>query len=253
MMVSIIIPVYNAEKYIETTLEMVFAQTFTDWELLLVDDGSTDESIRKIEDFLANVSAAEQGKTHIIKMAENGGAAKARNAGLAKAKGRFIAFQDADDIWLKDKLKKQLAFMEKTGAAFSFTAYEFGDEQAKGTGKVVHVPPRLSYRQALSRTVISTITTLFDLTVIDKELIKMPAVASEDTATWWQILRAGHIAYGLNEVLSIYRRPPKSLSANKLVGIKRIWYLYRHVEKLSFFASAYNFFFWAVRATLRRI
>ncbi|MCL2717347.1 MAG: glycosyltransferase family 2 protein [Lachnospiraceae bacterium] len=252
-MVSIIVPVFNAEKYIIATVKMVLAQTFTDWELILVDDCSTDESIRRINEFLAKIPVEEQDKVHIIRMDKNSGAARARNAGLEKARGQYLAFLDSDDIWLADKLEKQLDFINKTKAAFTCTAYEFGDKEAQGTGKIVSVPPVLTYRKALSRTTIFTSTTLFDLTKIDKKLLKMPDVKSEDTATWWQILRNGYTAYGLNEVTTIYRRPPNSLSANKLAAVKRIWYLYRNVEKLTFLDSVYNFALWAIRATLRRI
>jgi len=250
-LVSIIVPVYNAGKYIEETIAMVIAQDYTEWELLLVDDCSKDDSAEKI---LKSMEASEAGnKIRLIRKPENEGAARARNTGIAEAKGRYIAFLDADDVWLKDKLSRELRFMEEKQAAFVFTAYEFGDENAEPTGKVVHVPESLSYRQALSRTVIFTTTVLFDTTKIPKELIYMPEVKSEDTATWWKILRKGYTAYGLDEVLAVYRRPPVSLSSNKLEAVRRIWNLYRKEEKLNLFYSLYNLFFWALRATLRRI
>ena len=134
-----------------------------------------------------------------------------------------------------------------------FTAYEFGDEQAKPTGKIVTVPPVLTYREALSRTVIFTTTVLLDTEKTGRNLIRMPEVKSEDSATWWKILRSGFVAYGLNEVLAVYRRPAKSLSSNKLEAVKRIWNLYRREEKLSLLQSVYNLFFWALRATIRRL
>ena len=143
--------------------------------------------------------------------------------------------------------------MKEKQAGFVFTAYEFGDEKAAPTGKVVHVPEMLRYRQALSRTVIFTTTVLFDREKIPAQLLQMPDVASEDTATWWQILRAGHVAYGLDQVLAIYRRPAKSLSSNKWQAIRRIWNLYRRQEGLSVLRSACCFAFWAVRATARRL
>ena len=105
----------------------------------------------------------------------------------------------------------------------------------------------------MSRTIIFTTTVMFDLEKIDKALIQMPNVASEDTATWWKVLRNGYTAYGLNEVLAIYRRPAHSLSSNKLTAIRRIWNLYRKEERLSLVASAWNFVRWAYRAVMRRI
>lgn len=247
-LVSIVVPVYNAGAYIEETIEMVCRQTYSDWELLLVDDCSADDSKAKIEKW-----CQKEERIRLIAKSQNEGAAMARNTGMEHAKGRYIAFLDADDIWLPKKLEKELRFMEEKGAAFAFTAYEFGDEQAKGTGKVVHVPERLTYKEALSRTIIFTTTVIFDLKKIDRELIRMPLVASEDTATWWKVLRNGYVAYGLDEVLAIYRRPANSLSSNKLVAIQRIWNLYRNEEKLSLFASAWCFVRWAYRAAMRRI
>lgn len=248
-LISIIVPVYNAGLYIEETVAMVINQTYENWELILVDDCSKDDGREKIERILS----AGDGRIRLIAKPVNEGAARARNTGIEAAKGRYIAFLDADDIWLPDKLRRELSFMEKKQAAFAFTAYEFGDENAKGTGKIVHVPDTLTYKKALSRTVIFSSTVLFDTEKTGREIIKMPEVKSEDTATWWKVLRNGFTAYGLDEVLVIYRRPAKSLSSNKLEAIRRIWNLYRKQERLSFVYSCCNLFFWAVRATRRRL
>lgn len=249
-LVSIIVPVYNAGIYIKETVEMVRAQTYPGWELLLVDDCSGDDSRQVIRRYMDSV---RDERIRLIEKESNEGAAMARNTGMNQAQGRYIAFLDADDIWMPDKLEKELAFLKEKQAAFVFTAYEFGDKNARGTGKIVHVPELLTYRQALSRTVIFTTTVLLDTAKTGRELIQMPAVKSEDTATWWKILKTGISAYGLDEVLAVYRRPAASLSSNKLEAIRRIWNLYRRQEKLSLTYSCYNLFFWALRATLRRI
>ncbi len=249
-LVSIIVPVYNAGAYIEETVNSVRAQTCTCWELILVDDHSKDDTLSVIKKYLAVI---RDERIRLIEKKTNEGAAAARNTGIDAAKGRYIAFLDADDLWMPDKLEKELAFMKEKQAAFVFTAYEFGDENARGTGKVVHVPKELTYQKALSRTVIFTTTVLFDSRKTGRDLIKMPMVKSEDTATWWKVLKSGLTAYGLDEVLAIYRRPAASLSSNKLEAVRRIWNLYRREEKLSLPYSCYNLFFWAVRATLRRL
>ena len=248
-MVSIVVPVYNAANYIENTIEMVCRQTYKDWELILVDDESRDESAQIIENYIKN-----QGKRiRLIRKKVNQGAAEARNTGIDASSGRYIAFLDADDVWDPEKLEKQVAYMERTGAAFCFHAYEFGDENANPTGKIVHVPEKLKYKQALSRTIIFTTTVMFDTEKIDMEIIHMPNVPSEDTATWWRILKSGYEAYGLDENLAIYRRPARSLSSNKLEAIRRIWFLYRNIAGLSVAKSLFYFGGWAVRATLRRL
>ncbi len=286
-LVSIIVPVYRAKPYIAETIAMVVRQTYTEWELLLIEDGSPDGSAQAVRDKLREHkwnrlsadrrdvrgvgeeqarSVQAQGihsveeymddkdrRIVLICKEKNEGAAAARNTGLDMARGRYIAFLDADDIWFPEKLQKELLFMQERQAGFVFTAYEFGDEQAKPTGKVVHVPARLTYRQALSRTVIFTTTVLLDREVIPDRLMHMPCVESEDTATWWQILRADNTAYGLDEVLAVYRRPAKSLSSNKLTAIRRIWNLYRRQEKLSVPESVRYFIPWAYRASVRRL
>ncbi len=248
-MVSIIVPVYNAAKYISSAIEMVSRQTYKDWELILVDDASSDGSADIIQDIINS-----QGKRiRLIRKTKNEGAAAARNTGVDAATGRYIAFLDADDIWMEDKLEKQVRFMEETKAAFSYHAYEFGDENARPTGKVVKVPSTMNLRQALSRTIIFTTTVMLDTEQLGLELIHMPQVPSEDTATWWRILKSGFLAYGLNENLAIYRRPGKSLSSNKIVALERIWFLYRNIANLSVPESMYYFVGWAFRATLRRL
>lgn len=247
-MISIIVPVYNAEKFIRETVESVLAQTYKEWELLLVDDASTDRSKEIISQFME-----KDKRIRGIIQSTNQGAAAARNRGVTEASGRYIAFLDADDLWVPNKLELELMFMEKNGLAFVFTGYEFADENGKGTGKIVNVPKSLTYKQALKNTTIFTSTVLFDTENLDPELIRMPLVKSEDTATWWRILKCGHTAYGLNENLTLYRRSANTLSSNKGEAIKRIWNLYRNVEHLSFLYSAYNFVFYAVRAVIRRV
>lgn len=249
-LVSIIVPVYNAERFIEETLACVVAQSYSQWELLLVEDGSSDRTVSIIEEY---VRTNGEKRIRLIRQPENLGAARARNRGLKEAEGRYIAYLDADDLWVPEKLEHELAFMSEKNAAFAFTGYEFVDENGRRTGKVVRVPETLNYRQALKNTTIFTTTVMFDTEKIDKNLLEMPIIKSEDTALWWKVLRNGYIAYGLDENLVMYRRAGRTLSSNKLEAMRRIWNLYRKAEGMGVLSSAWHFCFWAVRAVKRRV
>lgn len=248
--VSIIVPVYNAERYIESAIDCVRAQSYEDWELLLILDGCTDGSGQVIEDYCGRTQDA---RIRVLRQPQNMGAAQARNRGVREALGRYIAYLDADDLWMPDKLEKQLAFLKKTNAAFTFTGYEFADQDGRGTGKVVRVPAVMKYEDALKSTTIFTTTVMFDTERISRDLLMMPQIKSEDTALWWTVLQNGYLAYGLNENLALYRRAGSSLSSNKLEALRRIWNLYRKVAALSVLKSAYYFCFWAVGAVCRRL
>lgn len=247
-LVSIVVPVYNAERFINETIQTVLDQTHTNWELILIDDASTDNSIKLITPYLK-----EDKRIKLLKNKTNLHTALTRNKGIKAAKGRYIAFLDADDLWAPSKLNKQVAFMKKMDCAFSFTGYEFADATGKPNGKKVHVPATITYKQALKNTTISTITVMFDLQKLSKRDVSMPNIKSEDTATWWRILRDIDFAYGLDETLSIYRRNDFTLSSNKLNAIKRTWILYREAESFNLVSSSYYFLHYIYNATMRRI
>ena len=246
--VSIVMPVHNAGAVLKETVESVLKQSFGDFELIMVEDNSSDDSLEKMRSL-----ADEDERIRVLVNNGEHGAAHARNLGIKEAAGSILAFLDADDIWHKDKLEKTLRFMKEHDASFVFTSYEFGDEKAVGTGRIVHVPQTLDLEHALTRTVIFTSTVMLDIGRLGKEAVYMPAVPSEDTACWWRILRSGITAYGLDENLVIYRRAGKSLSSNKLVAVKRIWYLYRKQAGLGVIKSIICMFGWGVRAVARRI
>lgn len=250
---SIIVPVYNAQQFIGETISHVQQQTYKNWELLLVDDCSTDAG----RELICQKSSADA-RVRLILQEANGGAARARNRGLLEASGQYICFLDADDIWLPKKLETQLKHIrnvqqtENPDAGFVFMNYEFADEMGTGLGKVVHVPERITYQQALKNTTIFTSTVMIDRNKIADEDICMPCIASEDTATWWHLLKKYGTGYGIDENLVKYRRSAGTLSSNKLTAIKRIWGLYRRQERLSVIKSMYCMCFWALRAVLRR-
>jgi teichuronic acid biosynthesis glycosyltransferase TuaG len=247
-LISIIVPVYNAESFIDRTIAFVQAQTYENWELILVDDCSSDNSVDIIKD-----KSQKDNRIKLVLQEENSGAAKSRNRGLKKAQGRYICFLDADDIWDRDKLLEELEFIKQKKVGFVFTSYEFADEEGRGLGKVVHVPDMLNYRQALKNTTIFTSTVMIDRKIIPNGDIYMPTIASEDTATWWNILRSGRMAYGLDKNLVRYRRSVGTLSSNKITAVKRIWGLYRQNEHMGVVQSLYCMVFWAFRAVFRRI
>lgn len=247
-LVSIIVPVYNAEKFIKDTIKTVLDQTYENWELLLVNDCSTDKCVEIIKEY--------QQKDKRIKLfsnSKNSGAAVSRNKGIEESRGRYIAFLDADDLWEPKKLEKQVSFMQEKDCAFSFTGYEFADENGKPNGKKVDVPERLTYRQALRNTIIWTTTVMFDMGKLSKEDVFMPNVKSEDTACWWKVLKKIDQAYGMTEILSYYRRSAGSLSSNKLEAIRRVWNLYRNVENLNLIYSTYCFAGYAYNTVKKRV
>ncbi len=267
-MISIIVPLYNKSSVVARTLASISAQTYTDWEALIMDDASTDDSLQAARKWIQ--TSAHPEKFRLIALGKNGGVAGARNRGMEEARGRYLAFLDADDIWLPQKLERTLSLLQEKEAAFVYTGYVFArenkieeiglpirEEALEGLSRT-HAVAELDFKHALSRTIIFTSTVMLDRTKIPKSLLQMPQMESEDTATWWRILKSGISAYGLDEVLSLYARPERhasSLSSNKGKAILRIWKLYRskEVAGLSVPAACCALCGWAIRATLRRI
>ena len=248
-LISIIIPVYNASRFLPDTIESIQSQTYDNWEAIFVNDCSIDNSTEIIKKIQKNDK-----RIKLINNEVNSGPALTRNKGILSAKGDYLCFLDADDLWDNDKLEKQLNFMKKIDCAFSFTSYQYCNEKCERTGKKVVAPKSLKYHQALKNTTISTITVMFDLHKLDKQLLMMPNIMYiEDTATWWKILRTGIVAYGSSDVFSYYRRSKSTLSSNKFRTLKSLWYVYRKEEKLNFIYALYCFAWKNIKAILRRI
>lgn len=249
-LVSIVTPAHNVGEFFSETINTVCNQSYENWEWIIVDDGSEDNTSVIIK------RAIKEKREHDIRLIELktcSGAANARNMGIKAVKGDYLCFLDADDLWKASKLEKQVKFMKNGSYAFSFTGYEFADAEGRPNGKKVSVPNKISYRQALRNTTIWTSTVMLDMKKLTKKDVLMPNIASEDTATWWNILHKVECAYGLNEVLSYYRRSSKTLSSNKLVAIRRIWNLYRKHERLGLVQSSVNFVGYAFNAVRRRV
>ena len=250
-LVSVVTAVHNAEIFFAETIKTVCEQSYRNWEWIIVDDKSDDNTVAIINETLKQTGDK---RIRLIKLDRNSGAAKARNAGIRAARGRFLAFLDADDLWAHDKLARQVDFMRKNDCAFSFMGYEFADATGKPNGKVVKVPAKISYRQALKNTTIWTSTVMFDMEKLSVEDVLMPDVKrGQDTATWWKVLKKVDYAYGLDEVLSYYRRSAGSLSSNKMTALKRTWNLYRNVEHLGLCRSCRCFVVYCFNAVKRRV
>lgn len=243
-LVSVIMPSYNSEKYLSHTLNSVLAQNFQRWELLVVDDCTTDNANTLIETYVAKDS-----RIRLIRLAENGGAAAARNKAIELARGRYIAFLDSDDRWLPDKLEKQIHFMQDNNFAFSYSAYEKLDEQGNIVC-VVGVPEKVSYTDLLKVCSIGCLTAIYDAEKLGK--IYMPLIRKrQDLGLWLRILKQVPYGYGLNEVLAQYQLRSDSISANKRSAAQYTWRLYRDIERLDFIRAAYYFSHYAFNGILR--
>lgn len=236
-LVSIITPVYNSEQYIGDTIKSVLAQTHSNWEMLIADDCSRDNTAEVIKQF-------DDSRIKYIKLEKNSGAAVARNEALEKAKGKHIAFLDADDMWKPEKLEKQLKFMEKNNIGFSYTGYEILRD---GENKIVKVPQTLSYSQYMKNTIIGTLTVMINKDIVgDVRLVNVKK--DHDSMTWAKLLRDGNTAFGVNESLAYYRKVEGSISNDKVRAVKTHWNNCRQVEKLSIPKCLYYFFFYSINA-----
>jgi teichuronic acid biosynthesis glycosyltransferase TuaG len=223
--VSVVTPVWNAAATLAEAVASVRAQSMPDWEMLLVDDGSTDGS----GDLAARLAAAEP-RIRLIGWPERRGAAAARNAGIRAARGRFVAFLDADDRWRPEKLRVQIGYMRATGVPFTFAAMHRIDAAGRVLGRV-GVPARVDYARLLRGNVIPCQTAVFDRRHYGP--VEMPPLPRrQDYGLWLRLLARGGEAHGLQEVLADWRMRPGSLSANKLVAAAGTWRVYREVAGL---------------------
>lgn len=243
-LVSVVIPVFNAAGTLEGTVASVQAQGLTDWEALLIDDGSTDASPA----IVARLAAADP-RLRPLRSAGQEGAGPARNLGIAAARGRFIAFLDADDRWHPRKLELQLAAMQAAGLPFSCTAYERVDA-ASGARRVVGVPARASRGDLLKTNTVACSTAIYDRAHFGPRA--MPALRRrQDFALWLDLLRDTPAVLGLPLILMTYREHPASLSAAKGRAARDTWTLYRQALGLPLPQAAWYFGHYALRGVLR--
>ena len=244
-LVSIITPSYNALKFIPTTIESVLYQTYQHWEMIIVDDVSSDNSNDVIADYMNKDS-----RIRLIKLEKNSGPAIARNHAIKEAKGRYIAFLDSDDLWHPDKLFKQISFMHLNDVALSYSGYFRIEEKNEKVIDQIHVPVRVDYNELLKQNIIGCLTAIYDTHHIGK--IYMPDILRrQDFGLWLKILKKVPYAYGLDEPLAYYRIRTSSVSSNKILASKYNWKLYREVEKLPLYKAIYYFGWYTYRSILK--
>lgn len=243
-LVSIIMPNYNSSCFIKQTIDSVIVQTYENWELIIVDDCSTDNSLEIICRY-------EDPRIRIIKNTENCGAAVSRNKAIEVANGRWIAFLDSDDLWNKNKLLKHIKFMLEEQAAFSFTNYSVLNGQNEFVTEFAPKKDVYDYGMILKHCYIGCSTVIYDIEQVGKVYMPTDAIKREDFACWLQILKNGQNATCFHECLTTYRVHSHSVSSNKVKMATYQWNVYRKVERISFFKSLYYMAHWAIMGVIK--
>lgn len=236
-------PSYNVEKFIEESINSVLAQTYQNWELLITDDVSKDNTVSIVKKYAKN-----EPRIHLVEKTNNGGAGQARNDSILRAKGRYIAFLDSDDLWMPEKLSKQISFMQHKKLAFSYTGYQKFTGDKKLLGEIIP-PAETTYNELLNSNVIGCLTAIYDCQEIGKQY--MPTIRKrQDMALWLDILKLTPKAVGIQESLAYYR-VDVGMSSNKIEMLKWQWRLYREVEQLSIIKSLKYFLNYALKGYLK--
>ena len=237
-LISVIMPTYNCANFIGETIESVQAQTYQQWEMIIVDDRSTDNTKEIVEEY---VKADDRIKYTCLE--ENSGAAVARTTAMELANGEYMAFLDSDDIWSEDKLEKQLSFMKEQDIAFSCTAYEQIDEKGEPLNRIIRTVPKADYNRVLLDCPVGNSTVMYNVEKMGK--FEVPNIRKRnDDALWLQMLKKEKYIYGMEPVLMRYRIRQNSISSNKLKVIKYHWILYRDIEHLSVARSVFHIAYW---------
>ena len=233
-MISVIIPIFNGERYVAEAIESVLSQTYPSLELLLIDDCSTDRSAQ-----IACQYEERDCRVHFYQNAKNCGVAETRNFGITKAQGDWVALLDSDDIWWADKLERQLEVADKTGAELIYTSYAILDADG-GRTKDYMVPDHVTYKAMLRENVIGCSTVLARRDLLQKHDFRSDYY-HEDYLLWLELLREGHSFAGCREVLTGWRKLPSSRSADKIWAARKRWDIYRKAEKLPLLMACHAF------------
>ncbi|WP_423799418.1 glycosyltransferase family 2 protein [Neobacillus sp. SAB-20_R2A] len=237
-LVSIITPTYNCGKFIAETIESVRQQTYQNWEMIIVDDCSTDNTKEIVEEY---INQDKRIKYHLLE--KNSGAAVARTKAMELASGTYMAFLDSDDLWPTEKLERQLSFMKKNGYDFTCTEYEQIDEKGTPLNKSIKTKNKTNYNGVLLSCPVGNSTVMYNSQHLGKFVVPNIRKRNDD-ALWLQILKKEKYIYGLPEILMKYRVRSNSISSNKLDLVKYHWYLYREIEKLSVIRSSFHICCW---------
>jgi len=234
-LVSIITPVYNCQDFLAQTIDSVLSQTFKEWELILIDDCSEDESFSVAQKYVSTDS-----RIILKRLSVNSGPAVSRNEGIKIARGRYIAFCDSDDIWCEEKLSLQIGAMNSTQAKVCFTSYYKMLEDGIKTERIVRALPEVTYDMLLSSNFIGCSTAMYDTSRCGK--VYMPDIKKrQDYGLWLRLLSGGGHAIGLFEPLVYYRLRTNSVSSNKLIAAQYHWRVLRGVTDISFFRACIRF------------
>lgn len=245
-MVSIVTPMYNAEKYVRQTLDSVIKQTYPNWEMLIVDDGSKDNSFAIVSEY------CKQDKRIKLIRQKNAGSAAARNNALRHVQGQYVSFLDSDDVWDECFLEKQLEFMQGHGAALVYASYRRINENGSEILKPFIVPTKVDYTGLLKTCSISCLTALYDRDIVGDVFFNEALKSLRDDFVFWlTILKKIDYAYGNPEVLAAYRVFSSSTTGNKKKVIMPQFRVYYKVEKLGIIRSIYYFMHWAVNGFLK--
>lgn len=245
-LVSIITPSYNSEKFISQTINSILNQTYSNWELIITDDCSTDNTLSILEEY-----AKKDGRIKIYKLKVNAGAALARNNSLKYCNSNYVTFIDSDDSWDKEKLFLQLAFMQKNNYPISFTSYRLLNESGEELNRIVPVKKEINYNSYLKNTIIGMSTSMVNTNLTGP--LKFKDIRTRhDAYLWITLLKKGFNAYGLDKTLASYRVRQDSISSNKFKAVKQVWRLYFEFEKLGLIKSVYCLIFYMFNAFKKR-
>jgi len=244
-LVSIITPSYNSAKFIAETIQSVQNQTYQNWEMIIVDDGSSDETESVVLSIIQN-----DNRIQFHKLSQNSGPAVARNTGIEKASGDYMTFIDADDIWFPTFIENNIKTIQETGIPFVFSSYKRANEQLEFVYSDFIVPHKVSYTDILKSNSISCLTAFLDIKKLGKKY--MPLIRKrQDMGLWLNYLKVIPFAHGIQETQAIYRIRENSLSRKKSDLIKYQWQFYREVEKLNVFQSLYYILHWMYRGFMK--